>query len=136
MTRKTFFRSVTRLTCAGLLAALALMTAPAHAAFDVKEDFAMAVEMLQRGKKDEALTALQKVLAQSPDQATAYDLWRSTDYVVWRDMLVMGGDFELGAKRLIELARQGRAERKKDDAAIGELVAKVVSSETDALERR
>ncbi len=119
-----------------VLAALALMTAPAHAAFDVKEDFAMAVEMLQRGKKDEALKALQKVLAQSPDQATAYDLWRSTDYVVWRDMLVMGGDFELGAKRLIELARQGRAERKKDDAAIGELVAKVVSSETDALERR
>lgn len=119
-----------------VLAALALMTAPAHAAFDVKEDFAMAVEMLQRGKKDEALKALQKVLAQSPDQATAYDLWRNTDYVVWRDMLVMGGDFELGAKRLMSLARQGRAERKKDDAAIGALVAKVTSSETDAMERR
>ena len=119
------------------LAALALMTAPAHAAaFDVKDDFAMAVEMLQRGKKDEALKALQKVIAQSPDQATAYELWRGTDYAVWRDMLVLGGDFELSAKRLIELARQGRAERKKDDAAISELVAKVVSSETDALERR
>src|SRR5258708_37525139 len=92
----------------GLVIALTSMTVPALASpspggrilDDVKTTFDQGVEMLQRGHNDEALAALQKVLAMNPTQEQALELWRGTDARVWRDLLVQGGQFELAAKRL------------------------------------
>ncbi len=126
----------------GLAIALAALTAPAWASppagiasDDVKDTFGQGVELFRRGKNDEALAAFQKVLAMSPSQDAAYALWKETDYSVWRDLLVEGGQFELAAKRLIELARLGRKAHATDEAAIKALVVTVIS-DGDALARR
>lgn len=120
----------------GLCVVWAAFQTPALAARpdDLSDAFDQVVEMLQRGRRDEALTAMRKLLAMSPDQKAAYELWSSRQYEQWRDLLVEGGDFELGAKRLIMLATAERAVRRNDPAAIGALVEKATTSE-DTVER-
>jgi len=109
---------------------------PAPAAVDeLKDAFTQAVELYRRGKNDEALAVLQKAVAASPSQESAYELWKTTDYRDWRDFLVEGGQFELATKRLIELARLGRKSLANDEATIKPLVVKVVT-DGDAMERR
>ena len=128
----------------GLVVTLTSLTAPAWASpparggmpDDVKTTFDQGVEMLQRGHNDEALAAMQKVLAMNPTQEQAYELWRGTDSRIWRDLLVEGGQFELTAKRLIELARLGRKAHANDEAAIKPLVVAVVTSGDDVARRK
>ena len=71
----------------GLCIALAAFQAPSWATGlstgaarldELQDTFRHAVEQLQRGHKDEALRALQKVIASSPDQKAAYEMWIST----------------------------------------------------------
>ncbi len=124
----------------GLVIALSSLTVPAWArgsvaSQDVKSTFDQGVEMLQRGHHDEALAAFQKVLAMNPTQEQAYELWKSSDPAVWRDLLVEGGQFELAAKRLMELARTARKAHANDAAAIQPLVVTVATG-SDALARR
>ena len=86
----------------GLCVAVALIQAPIWASArpdELQDTFKSAIELLRRGHKDEALKALHKVLAMNPDQKAAYELWKSTDWADWRELLVEGGDFELGARR-------------------------------------
>jgi tetratricopeptide (TPR) repeat protein len=127
----------------GLVVALTSLTAPTWASSasrvlvdDVKSTFDQGVEMLQRGHNDEALAAFQKVLAMNPTQDQAYELWKSTDSHVWRDLLVEGGQFELAAKRLIELARMGHKAHASDEAAIKALVVTVVTDKDDKARRK
>jgi CheY-like chemotaxis protein len=121
----------------GLCVALAAFQAPAWAfrPDELQDTFKNAVEMLQRGHKEDALKALQKVVAMNPDQKAAYELWTTTDYVTWRDFLVEGGEFELSAKRLISLASIERAARRNDKDAILKLVQDATTN-TDVIERR
>ncbi len=121
----------------GLVLFLAAFQAPTHARTvdEFSDTFQQGVELLQRGRKDEALKAFQKVLAMSPSQESAYALWRDTPGDVWTDLLVEGGDFQLVAKRLIELARAERKTLRNDAAAIQPLV-KAVTTEGDALAAR
>lgn len=121
----------------GLAVLLVLFQTPARAlaADDLKSSFDQGVELLRRGRNDEALKALQKVLALSPDQAAAYELWKDTPSDVWTDLLVEGGDFQLVAKRLIELARAERKARRNDAASIQALV-KTVTGGGDPIVRR
>ncbi|MDZ4773676.1 MAG: HEAT repeat domain-containing protein [Planctomycetota bacterium] len=121
----------------GLCFALAAFESPIWALrFDELQDtFRLAVEQLQRGHKDEALRALQKVIASSPDQKAAYEMWKSTDYRDWRDMLVEGGEMELAARRLIDLAGAERKALRNDKDAIVASVSKAITSE-DPIERR
>jgi len=107
----------------------------AYAPDELSDTFAAAIELLHRGKKTEALAELKKVAAMSPDQKSAYALWTSRDYADWRDLLVEGGDFELVAKRLIELARVERKAVANDKDTILALVKTATTSE-DAAERR
>jgi CheY-like chemotaxis protein/tetratricopeptide (TPR) repeat protein len=109
----------------GLTLALALFAAPVFAApipflqgGDVEELFKQGVDLLQRGRDEEALQAFQRVLAQNPTPEQAYELWKSTDDAVWLEMLVKRGDFELVAKRLMSLSESGRMARRNDEAAI------------------
>lgn len=107
----------------------------AYAPDELSDTFAAAIELLHRGKKDEALAQLKKVAAMSPDQKAAYELWKSRDYADWRDLLVQGGDFELVAKRLIDLARVERKAMANDKDTILGLVRTATTSD-DAAERR
>jgi CheY-like chemotaxis protein len=125
----------------GFAFALATFAAPTWAAVsrlaadEISDTFKQGVDLLQRGHKEEALKALQKVLAMSPNEEAAYSLWKETDYSVWRDLLVEGGQFELAAKRLIQLARIGRKAHQNDPEAIKTLVAQVLNNQ-DALGRQ
>ncbi len=107
----------------------------ANAPDEMSDTFAAAIELLHRGKKTEALAELKKVAAMSPDQKSAYALWTSRDYADWRDLLVEGGDFELVAKRLIDLARVERKAIANDKDTILALVKTATTSE-DVAERR
>ncbi len=121
----------------GLFVSVAACSTPAwaYAPDELSDTFKTAIDLLHRGKKDEALVQLKKVAAMSPDQKAAYELWKSTDYADWRDLLVQGGDFELIAKRLIDLARVERKAAKNDKDVILGLVRTATTSE-DAAERR
>ena len=135
----------------GLVLALATFAAPtlAHAAptsialkaiswsaiDDVQDLFNQGVELLRRGKDDEALKAFQMVLAKDPSNQQAYELWKTTDHQIWLDILVKQGDFELIAKRLMGLAEMGRTERKNDAEAIKAALAELRSDQTMAFRK-
>ncbi|HTF86811.1 MAG TPA: HEAT repeat domain-containing protein [Planctomycetota bacterium] len=117
----------------GLVLALSSFTAPAlvHAAptalalpaitwqdGDVETTFKEGVEQLRRGHNDEALKKFREVLAKNPTGDQAYKIWNSTDSEIWQDMLVSGGEMEMIAKRLMNLVKMGRKERKNDAEAI------------------
>jgi len=125
---------MTRLrTNLGLVLALAVATPCAWA--QGSDDFKEGIDLLARGRKDEALAAFQRVLAAEPSAEEAYEIWKTTDDSrVWLDMLTAGGEFELVAKRIMDLARQGRLEKRNDEAAIKDLLSTLRNSE-DSLER-
>ncbi|MCY2961569.1 MAG: HEAT repeat domain-containing protein [Planctomycetota bacterium] len=108
----------------------------AYAPDELSDTFSSAIELLQRGKKDEALVQLKKVVAMSPDQKAAYELWKSRDYADWRDLLIQGGDFELAARRLIDLARVERKAQQNDKDAILALVKTATTSDDPAARRQ
>ena len=103
---------MTRLrTNLGLVLALAAATPCAWA--QGSDSFKEGVDLMARGRQDEALVAFQTVLAAEPSAEEAYEIWKSTDDArIWLDMLTMGGEFELVAKRIMDLARQGRIEKR------------------------
>jgi HEAT repeat protein len=125
----------------GFAIALAVFSAPSWAAVrglsadEISDTFKQGVDLLERGHKDEALKAFQKVLAMSPNEEAAYSLWKETDYSTWRDLLVEGGQFELAAKRLIQLARVGRKAHQNDAESIKTLVGQVLNNQ-DVLARQ
>jgi HEAT repeat protein len=92
---------------------------------DVKTLFEQGVDFLSRGRDDEALKAFQQALAANPTHEQAFELFRTTDQAVWMEMLTKNQDFELVAKRFMELASLGRKERRDDAEAIRGLVAKL-----------
>ena len=122
----------------GLCIALAAFQAPtwANRPDELQDTFQHAVDMFQRGHKDDALKTLQKVLAMSPDQAAAYELWKGTEYVVWRDLLVEGGEFELAARRLIDLAAAQRKALRNDKDAILAAVKEATTGDDIVVRRR
>lgn len=106
----------------------------AHPVDEVQDSFNQAVQLLRRGRTDEARAAFQKILAMNPSQESAYALWQATKSDVWTDLLVEGGDIGLAAKRLIELARLERKAHLNDPAKIGELV-KTATTASDTTAR-
>lgn len=107
----------------GLLLAAALLTGPIALAQDVQSSFKQGLELLERGRKDEALLAFQKVLALAPTSEQAYELWTSTDHKLWLEMLSAQGELELVGRRLMGLVESARRERRSDDASIRKLIA-------------
>ncbi|MEZ6014179.1 MAG: HEAT repeat domain-containing protein [Planctomycetota bacterium] len=121
----------------GLVLALAVFAAPQRAVAqdDVKELFDQARGLLERGEKQDALRAFQRVLAADPSHEQAFELFMSTEREVVLQLLVEGGDFELVAKRFLERARAGQRELQRDESAIAEAVAAFFAAD-DAVERR
>ncbi len=122
----------------GLCIALAAFQAPtwARPVDELQDTFTQAVDMFERGHKDDALKGIQKVLAMSPDQKAAYELWSNTDSHVWVELLSEGGDFELAARRLIDLARAQRKVLRNDKDAIVAAVKDATTSEDPVVRRK
>ncbi len=102
---------------------------------DAQELFRQGVELQSRGQHAEALGMFQRALATDPSHEDAFELWQSTNHQVWLDMLVAGGESELIAKRMMQLASLGRAERSRDEAAIREVLGNVTSENVDVRSR-
>ena len=117
----------------GFVFALAALQAPLWAANldEVTDTFKQGVDQWQRGHEKEALEKFRQVLAGSPSQEAAYALWTDPEigFSVWRELLAAGGEYELIAKRLIELARVARKARANDQAAIAALVAQITGTD-------
>ena len=130
----------------GLVVALAALNPPAWASIssapgmlladEAQDTFQQGIEMLERGRRDEALKLFQKLLASDLSQDQAYDLWKTAGDRPFTMLLVEGGEFELVAKRLLELTRAARNEHKNDAAAIQALVTEVTSVDADQAVRR
>ena len=112
------------------LGLFALMTALSFSAqatsLDEASDlFNEGVELLNRGEDAAALEKFSAVLALDPSNEAAYELWKSTEHEVWLNILVKGGQYELIAKRLMNKAELGRAEKADDEAAIRGLLREI-----------
>lgn len=114
---------------------LALALSAAATAADIRDDFDEGVQLFRQGRLDEARAALQKVLAADPSNDEAYELWKEADQQVILEMLVEGGEFAKIAMAISERATLGRAERRNDASAIGELVNELRSA-TEPLDRQ
>jgi tetratricopeptide (TPR) repeat protein len=109
----------------GLWLAAALLTAPVALAQDVQSTFKEGLELLERGRKEEALRAFQKVLAMDPTNEQAYELWTSTDQKLWLEILTERGDMELVGRRLMGLVESARRERRNDEESIRKLLGEL-----------
>ena len=118
----------------GTLLVLSALVAPASLAQDIQTTFDDGVALLKRGEDEQALAAFKKVLAADPSHAQAYELFKTTEHDIWMEILTKQGDFELVAKRLMGLARMGRAEHRDDPDAIRGLIASL--STDDPITRR
>lgn len=123
-------RGMPRFQGLAALALLALTSGPLCTAAvaaqdaDVQEAFNRGVAALQRGDDEGALAAFEEVLALDPTNEDAYELWRTTENndQLWLEMMTQGGQMELVAKRLLELAEVRRGELSRD---MDEINAKV-----------
>lgn len=102
---------------------------------EVQDTFNQGIDLLARGRRDEALALFKKLLVMSPTREQAYALWQNTPTQTWTDLLVEGGDFQLIAKRLMELSISERNARKADKDAILALVKVATDENADPLER-
>jgi CheY-like chemotaxis protein len=121
-----------------LTAPLFAATAPAAVAIqgssEIQALFQEGQRLFRQGQKAEALERFTRVLALQPSNEDAYELWKIADQQVLLDLLVQGGQSELVAARLMELAGAGRMERQGDPQAIRELLRRVEAE--DPIERR
>jgi HEAT repeat protein len=124
-----------RWTVPTLLLTGLLLAAPAWTGFssvyaqDSDTVFAEAVDLYQRGRDSEALEKLKEVLAMDPGQEEAYRLREAVEYNFWLDLMVKGGEHELIAKRILELARPEERRRVDDGEAIRSYVQQLASDD-------
>jgi CheY-like chemotaxis protein/HEAT repeat protein len=112
----------------------ALLAFPSYQG-DAKATFDQGVEMLARGRNDEALKAFQTVLNSGLSEEQAYGLFRDTSSETWLDMMRLGGDMELTARRLMSMANTGRRAFRDNADAIKAHVAKLDSEDVSERSR-
>ncbi len=119
------------------LAALACVLSLPSAAQEASELFRQGVELLDRGENEAALALFQRVLAADPGHDEAFALWQETDDRIWMKLLVLEGEYEQVAKRLMSLAQIGRKERQNSPEAIRALLEQIdtenVAARTEAI---
>ncbi|MHC4861381.1 MAG: HEAT repeat domain-containing protein, partial [Planctomycetota bacterium] len=96
---------------------------------EVEALFEKAKDLWKRGNSAEAAATLKELLAKDPSQEAVYDLLRKAEYQMFLDMLTAGGDAELVAKRLLDLAHLGEMQKTMDEEAIKALVDQAVHGE-------
>ena len=110
--------------------------APRTVQDDAHATLMQAIDLLERGRREQALAAIQKVLAMDLSPEQAYALWKQAGDDAFLRILVEGGEFELAAKHLLEKTRTERRARRDDAAAIQALVTTVTAPSADPVERR
>ena len=96
------------------------------------DDLQAAVEALNRGATEEALSLLEKVVSADLSNEEAYELWNNTENQVWLKLLTQGGELELVARELVEKGRMGRKQRQNNPDAIRELVKQLANDDVIA----
>jgi len=112
-----------------LLSLLALSLLSLASTAQVQDTFNEGVTQLAQGNNEAALQLFQQVLAQDPSHEDAYELWQSTSHDIWMKMLVLEGEYEIVAKRFMDLASLGRKERANDPDAIRGLLGELVTND-------
>ncbi|MHC4924167.1 MAG: HEAT repeat domain-containing protein, partial [Planctomycetota bacterium] len=130
--RLTAAASIALGLCVGLMAT---DTAQAQDAGKVKDLYEQGVKALEQGKYEDALGKFKAVFQEDPNQSQVLDLIRSTETKHFLSMLQKGGDYELAAKRLLELGHRSIMERSRDADRIRGLVTTAVR-EGDLQKRR
>jgi CheY-like chemotaxis protein/tetratricopeptide (TPR) repeat protein len=122
---------------AALCAALATpaLALPVPAAGDAQEVFEEGVELWRRGRSEEALEAFQRVLALDPSSEEAYTMLQQAEHQVLLEILAEGGQYELVAKRIMELSRIARVERSRDEESVRELLREMTGDDVLASRR-
>lgn len=130
--------------------ALSLAATPAFAqSSELIQLFNEGMELFEQGRESEALATLQRALALDPSSDEAYELFRSLEREAmartgddafqdeaWMILLMRGGQFELIAKRFLDLAELGRIERMDDRDAIRGLLTELKGGPTPTERRR
>lgn len=123
MIMRRFMRAPAMVLC---LLALGFVLDGTAQAQDMAGDLKQGIELLRRGRTQEANSKFRAVLAADPGSDDAYQLVKETEHKILLDMLVAGGDAQLVAKRLLDLSQRAELERSRDDAAIQSLVSSAV----------
>ena len=115
-----------------LIASFLLLPAFAQAQSDLSATFQRGVDLLRAGDNDAALAEFQSILASDPSHAEAYELWKKADGRAFLDLLSAGDRLELVGKRLMELSKLGREERRDDAEAIQGLLKIIYGNDARA----
>jgi HEAT repeat protein len=112
----------------GVAALVAAFHAPAAFAQDAGAALKEGIDLLERGRLEEANKKFREVLAADPSSEEAYALIHGTSGRQILEMLKAKGDAQQVAQRLLNLALKAEVERAKDEAAISALVLTCVTS--------
>ncbi len=94
-----------------------------------KQQFDAAMRLLRTNKKQEALQALEALVASSPSSAEYFDLWVSTDEENFFELNAQGGEFRKISLQIMSMARVQRAELSRDAEAIATQVEAATSGD-------
>jgi HEAT repeat protein len=86
------------------------------------------IDLLERGRTEEANAKFREVLAADPSSEDAYALVKTASAKQILHMLTAKGDAAQVAERLLNLSQKAELDRSRDEAAIGALVSKLVST--------
>ncbi len=111
-----------------------LASAAPQGSAEIQSLFREGQQLFRQGQKAQALERFTRVLALQPSNEDAYELWKIADQQVLLDLLVEGGQGELVAARLMELAGSGMRERENDEEAIRALLRRIEGE--DPIDRR
>lgn len=115
-----------------LASVVAFVVGSAASAQDLQE----AVKLIRLNQQKEALDILKQIVAKDPSNAEALELYRSVDQDELWLLLSQQGEIQKIAQFILERAKLEKVTQSRDEAAIEELVGKITSQDTAALDRR
>lgn len=118
----------------GLAAGLFFLVAPTFAAptSDAQDTFDEGIQLLRRGRDEEALHKFQSVLAMDLSNDEAYSLFKDTEASIWLEMLTADGDMETVTRRLMSMAKLRRTEQRDDAEAVRGLLRQLTGNDVAA----
>jgi hypothetical protein len=118
----------------GLAAGLFILAAPTFAVptSDAQDTFDEGLQLLRRGREEEALHKFQTVLAMDLSNDEAYELFKNTEASIWLEMLTAEGDMETVTRRLMSMSKLRRMEQRDDAETIRGLLRSITGDDVSA----
>lgn len=101
---------------------------------DVQAEFDAAIDLWERGRKEESLDKMRAILAGDPEPTAVYEAYLSADRDVITSFMAEGDEYTAVARRFLERASSGRDAIEKDEGSIKELSSSYMQNE-DPVER-